>query len=166
MIPQRIRVRYSGTAAMVARGAHVTTRLVREWMQDAYIAALRRWHQEYRPKHFRESAKGEYDYEPRQEEYEEAKRGDVKHTRPLVYSGESERATQRVVYRVTARSGKASMDAGNLSWNPPRGRVKVREELVTTTAREEYYLGRTFDRVITREMRNHKDSFAWPRGAA
>lgn len=164
MIPIRIRVTYSGTAAMIARGAHVATRRMRGWMEDAYIATLRRWHKEYRPKHFRESARSEYQYQQRQRKYEEKKRRHVRHTRPLVYSGESERATQRVTYRVTARSGKASMDAGYLTFRPRRGRVNMIEELTTTTAREEYYLGQTFDRVITREMRNYKDHLVWPSG--
>ena len=142
---------------MLARGVGVTTRMVRWWMEDAYEAALVRWHKEMRPKHFRESGKSEYSYASRTREYEESKRKGEGHTRPLAYSGESERATERVVLRITSRSGKASMDAGNLSFTPKRSRINMREELTTVTTREEAVLGRTFDRVMDIKMRRHDD---------
>ncbi|KKN53085.1 hypothetical protein LCGC14_0605970 [marine sediment metagenome] len=154
---------------MLARGAGATTRLVRWWMEDAYLATLRRWHGEMRPKHFRESARSEYHYERRTRAYEKGKRRHVGHTRPLVYSGESERATQRVRYTLTGRSGKLSMDAGNLSFSPKKQkheksssapkqrRISMRQELTMTTARERTVLGRTFDRVMDIKMRRHDD---------
>lgn len=158
MIPMRVRAEYRGTAAMLARGTGATTRVVRWWMEDAYLATLRRWHGEMRPKHFRESARSEYHYERRTPKYEKSKRRSVGHTRPLVYSGDSERATQRARYTLTGRSGKLSMDAGNLAFSPKKPRrVSMREELTMTTARERVILGRTFERVMDIKMRRHDD---------
>lgn len=154
-----IRTNYSGTAATMAKSFGAMKRTVQGWLEDAYVATLQHWHETIRPKHFQESATEEYGYRARQADYEATKQRALGHTRPLVYSGESERATERMQVRVAARSATLAMSPGNLAFNPKKGRVNMRKELTETTQAETDELAVVFQNAMDQSMRSRHDAY-------
>ena len=149
-----IKTTYHGLAAVLARGGPtVSKKEFNEWLQNSYIVTLLHWHEKMRPKHFQETATAEYGYLDRKATYEDRKREQQGHTRPLVWSGDSERATERFQVRATSKSGRLSMDAGNLTFTPKNKKVPMRDELTVVTAEEERKLADIMDRDIARQMR-------------
>ena len=154
-----IKTVYSGTAAAMAKGMGATTAQLRIWLEDAYEAALWHWHRDIRPKHFQESAVAEYGYQPRQADYERGKHRSLGHNRPLVYSGDSERATERAYVKASGRSASLHMAAGNLTWNPGRGRVNMREELTAMTWDDKQEMAHVMERDMDRAIQSRHDYF-------
>ena len=149
-----IKAKYHGLAAVLARGGPtVFARQFNEWIQNSYKVALLHWHREMRPKHFQESAIAEYGYQPRKADYTESKRQSEGHARPLVYSGESERETERFTIRTTSKEGRLTMPAGNLAWMPKGRKISMREELTTVTDAEKQELANLIDVDMHRQIR-------------
>ena len=145
-----IKTIYNGLPAALAKGMGATTLMVRFAFTHAYEETLDFWHKKIRPGHFQPSALAKYGYTPRTRNYER----DKGHRRPLVYSGESERATERNYIKATGRSASLHMDAGNLLWRP--GGINMREELLATTNEDEAAMGRVFEREASQVLRD------WP----
>ncbi len=150
-----IQTTYRGLAAAMARGAGTTTRLMRVWIEDAYIKTLLHWHENMRPKHFEEGAASVYGYSRRNPEYTEGKRRSQGHTRPLVYSGDSERETERMQIRVTSKGGVLAMSPGNLAFANAALKLSPRKELTTVTDTEADELAEVFSRSMDMSIRSH-----------
>ncbi len=144
-----IKTFYSGLAAALAKELGITERM-KVALRQGYEGALDFWHKKIRPGHFEVSALAKYGYTPRTVKYERSKG----HRRPLVYSGDSERATERNYIKFAARSASLHMDAGNLLWNPGGGRINMRDELLRTTSEDETAMARIFERDFTQSMRD------------
>src|SRR5690606_36737012 len=69
----------------------------------AALSAVTHWHGQMMPGHFANDAKSRYQYQPRTKKYEIRKARKYGHRRPLVYSGDSERAAKSQV-RLTSRT--------------------------------------------------------------
>lgn len=126
-------------------------RALNDAARETMLEAGELWHRDIRPKHFRNSATSEYGYAPRSGErgsnrpfkgsYTEGKLRKYGHTRPMVYSGESEEDTERnVTFKATA-TGKQSrvkvrMNARKLNFKNPRSRIDLRAELVRVSVRD------------------------------
>jgi hypothetical protein len=154
-----IRTTYSGAVAAMARGLSATKALMRIWMEDGYEATLDYWHKEIRPKHFEESAADVYGYGPRKEKYRESKLAAKGHRKPLVYSGESERATERNYIKATGRSASLHMDAGNLAWPVKGGRINMRHDLTKVLPEEEQAMADVFERSVDASINSRHDWF-------
>ncbi len=146
-----IKTVYNGLAAVVAKELGVTE-MLQIAFKHAYEEALDFWHKKIRPGHFEVSALAKYGYTPRTVGYERSKG----HRRPLIYSGDSERATERNYIQFAARSASLHMDAGNLLWRPGGGRINMREELLATTSEDEAAMARVFENKIAQVFRD------WP----
>ena len=144
-----IKTVYNGLAAVVAKELGITE-MLQVAFKHAYEEALDFWHKKIRPGHFEVSALAKYGYTPRTVGYERSKG----HRRPLVHSGESERATERNYIKTTGRSASLHMDAGNLLWRP--GGINLRDELLATTNEDEAAMGRVFEREASQVLRD------WP----
>ena len=154
-----IHTEYNGAVAEMAKGEGTTTNLMRFVIEVAYEAALDFWHKKIRPKHFERRAVTEYGYTPRTASYERGKQKGLGHRRPLVYSGESEKATKRNYIKASGRSASIHMDAGNLGWNPGGGKISMRDELIATTDEDEMEMGRTFIQSVSSQMRSWHGRF-------
>ncbi len=153
-----IKVKYRGVDAIFARfGSLVFARQFNQWIQNSYVVALRHWHTEMLPKHFNEGAASRYGYRRRSGAYTESKRQSEGHTRPLVYSGDSQRATEGpMVIRTSSKSGRLSMDGGNLTFSQSNQRPTMAEELTMVTEAEDKELADILDRDIERQMRGDR----------
>lgn len=155
----QIKTTYSGLAAAMARGAGTTTALMRVWLENAYEKTLSHWHANIRPKHFQESAISEYGYRDRTPEYEDRKERQMGHSRPLVFSGESEEATERLEIRPTSRGATLAMGGGNLTFRQ-RGGPNMREEVTTVTLPDSVEMGNVFQRTMDLQVRQWPGRFS------
>jgi len=110
------------------------------------------WHERYRPKHFTNAASTEYGYTPRQGErgrpfgkgfdrsYTGHKLKLHNHSRPLVFSGESQRRTETMDVRATAKKGEAFvrvvLHAPALNFRYSGSPIDMRDEMTAVSQRE------------------------------
>jgi hypothetical protein len=109
------------------------------------------WRDRYRPLHFQNAAMSRYSYTPRQGErgrtgrsfarsYTGRKLRTKGHTRPLVWSGESEQITRTPNIEATAKRGTArvsvKMRAYTLNFRYPGSPIDMRAELTTVIPQE------------------------------
>lgn len=156
MVLMRLNVHYHG-AVPAARGF---ARAVNQAKTDSYISIGRLWHREIRPQHFLPSAEAKYQYRPRTgqpgnppergysywQSYHGRKRKYQGHVNPLVYSGDSQRATEQVVYTATSKGVRVSMEGGNLTYKPANSDIDMAAELTASHPDDEMQLARHFDR--------------------
>jgi hypothetical protein len=155
----QIKTTYSGLAAAMAKGAGTTTQLMRLWLENAYEKALVHWHANIRPKHFQESAISEYGYRSRTADYEDRKEDKFGHSRPLVYTGESQRATEQFQVRPTSKGATLAMGAGNLAFQRGKG-PNLREELTTVSLPDTAEMGQVFERSMDMQIRGWPGRFS------
>lgn len=124
----QFRIRYSGWIAALYRKSDWN----REIETPSWIAPMLLWKREFRPVHFTLRAQNLYGYEKRSGQ--DAPRGSkafwrayfgqklrkLRHGKPLVYSGETERETARGVIRASARGAKYQMSVTKARWRPRR----------------------------------------------
>lgn len=98
------------------------------------------WHTHFRPLHFDDVAWVRYNYAPRTAKYTLRKFRKHGHTRPLVWSGDSERRTQIQDVRATYRGGMAIarvvMHAPTLNFRKHPESPDMRAELTTVIPEE------------------------------
>ena len=130
-------------------------------MRAGFTAIGHYWHRALRPKHFTHRGATEYNYEPRVGErwnlgskgfrasYTGRKLRRFGHTRPLVYTGQSERDSKIARIVATSKRVRVIMTLPRLNWRHPSRGKTMREELTTISKGEERLLLRLFrDRVI------------------
>jgi len=140
MIPIAFNIKYSGPIPR-----HVRARL-RRILKEGYQYIGIFWHRHYRAKHFTREAYQEYYYTPRKGEgktgkafwrsYTGRKQRRFGHTRPLVWSGESERASRRRDVRATSKGVKIFIHANKLNFRNPHSNINMREEMTRVSTRE------------------------------
>jgi len=148
-----IKTTYTGAVAAIAKDFGSREDMMRECMKGAYEDTLDFWHKKIRPRHFEREAMSVYGYTPRTIKYEKKKSKKAGHRRPLVFSGESQQATERNYIRVSGVSGSLHMNAGNLGWPTPGGRINMRRELISTTPQDEAAMAKVAEESIVRRVR-------------
>lgn len=162
---------------ITVRKRGMTPKVAKRVINDIHRAGMRElgleWHNEYRPLHFRNLATTRYGYTPRQGErgrtvsnfnrsYTGRKLAEFDHTRPLVYTGESERATQSPTIEATAKRGSARvavrMRAYKLNYRYPGSPINMRAELQTVIPAEEQALADGLRDFLARNYRAVGDS--------
>ena len=129
----------------------------------------RQWGEDFRPKHFTEQASQRYGYTARKGErlpkgtaaykrsYTGQKERKVGHTKPLVFSGESEAASERYRVRGIGQGdnvgARVSMPTPTLNYRHPRSQIRMAEELRRVTPEEEAELGRFLEARIALRLR-------------
>jgi hypothetical protein len=140
---------------ITVRKRGMTPKVAKRVLNDIHRAGMRqlgeKWHTEYRPLHFRNLASTRYNYTPRQGErgrtvanfnrsYTGRKLAKFGHTRPLVYTGESERASQTPTIEAVAKRGSARvavrMRAYKLNYRYAGSPIDMRAELQTVIPAE------------------------------
>lgn len=144
----------------------------REWnriQKEEFARVGYQWGEDYRPLHFTEGASQRYGYMARKGErlprgskaykrsYTGRKEATKGHTRPLVYSGKSEQASE--AYRVRgigqgdAAGARVSMLTPTLNYRHPKSQIRMADELRSTTPAEENELGRFLEARIALRLR-------------
>lgn len=116
------------------------------------------WHKRYRAKHFTQAGAREYGYTPRRGEQVTRSRGagykrtytgrklqKFHHTRPLVYSGQTEALTRIRDVRSTSKGARVVLHANRLNMRNPVTSINMREEMTRVSIRERDALVDRFD---------------------
>jgi hypothetical protein len=113
------------------------------------------WHQHFREEHFKNSAMSRYGYTPRRGEsgsgrpfkgsYTQKKLAIKKHTRPLVWSGESMRRMEQRDVRARKDGVRIHLHAPVFNFHPAMGRVDMAREMTRVTDAEFRELETVFD---------------------
>jgi hypothetical protein len=121
-----------------------------------------RWHVDYRKKHFTHGATREYNYTPRKGEagsgrrfkgsYTAKKLAAKGHTKPLVYTGESERLTRLRDVRATFKGARVVLKANKLNFRAKNSRINMRREMTTISNAEAEHLTRYLQDRVTMRM--------------
>ena len=123
------------------------------------------WHSQFRPKHFTQRGATEYGYKPRagqrgnerptfRSSYTGQKLRRFGHTRPLVYTGLSERLSRERKVRSTSKGVRVLLPPG-FNRRQSQSDINMREELTTIKHLGSEYnqLVRLFDRIVGRELK-------------
>lgn len=153
-----IELRYKGALPKLKRAVWNKSVLI-PTMRDA----LTHWHSKFRPKHFTAEGANEYKYAARKGEkmtrgtkafnrsYTGRKLASKGHSRPLVFSGVSERLSRIRDIRVTSKRGRAILPPG-FNRKHPKSRIRMRDEVTRVSTREEKTLAAIADRSVTRRL--------------
>lgn len=162
---------------ITVRKRGMTPKVAKRVLNDIHRAGMRQlgqqWHADYRPLHFRNLATTRYNYAPRQGErgrtvanfkrsYTGRKLAEHGHSRPLVYSGESERATQTPNIEAVAKRGSArvavKMRAYKLNYRYQGSPIDMRAELQTVIPAESQALADGLSAFLGRNYKAVGDS--------
>jgi len=159
------RIKYGGAiAAFMSR---------RDWSQQivepSWVPPLIQWKRDFRPVHFTARGFNLYGYTPRKgqdaprgsksfwQSYFGQKLRKMKHSLPLVYTGELRDATAQGYVRATGRSGRYVMPgAQKANFRYWGSSINMRDELTRVTASERRDMVRTMDREMIRRLRGAK----------
>ena len=134
-----------------------TKRQMEDIKRQAIQEAAEAWHKEFLEKHFKPAARGEYDYQPRKDKYQQAKiravaRGKAEAAFDLVFSGETKRlAMQRPLIRAFPTRARidlltpAYIDMRSRQDRPPMG-----DEMTRVTYQESRDLSEKMMKVCER----------------
>jgi len=136
------------------RGTGFSAKEWREILKRAWDWAGKYWHKFILPKHFTRAGASEYNYKPRKKETEIRKARKFHHRRPLVFSGDLERAAKRV------RDIRASSKGANIILkNLPRYVFQYRgddprkaRELTAASERDAKAVAAVMDKQIQRDI--------------
>lgn len=140
----------------------------REWnnlLKECWYEVGMYWFMEMRPKHFTKAGGEEYGYAKRTGEqggrfwssYQGQKQKKFGHTRPLVYSGDLEKACNQAGIFATNKGVRVTLPgAGKANWPGWKRRdgttIDKHAELTTVSAREEETLCRLFEDCVERRL--------------
>jgi len=116
-------------------------------VKHANIETVVYWHRRFMPSHFQTGAQQRYGYRARTKAYLRRKRRLKGHTRPLVYSGRTERVAKRSI-RVSGTSKRAT---GRIN-APALNYRQLQDELIRTIARERKSMEQVHERLITKRL--------------
>lgn len=142
--------------SITVRKRGMTPKVAKRRLNDMHRAAMHEqgvyWRDHFRAKHFTQAGATEYGYTPRQGDrgrpgrhgfnrsYQGRKLRTKGHTRPLVFTGESEEATRNPRIEATAKRGGArvsvKMRAYKLNFRYAGSPIDMRAELETVSAKE------------------------------
>lgn len=135
-------------------------------MTAVWDKAGRTWHREYRPKHFTTAGAREYGYVPRSKGYmlrkakgyvaREKKGGPgilmSGHQRPLVWTGISEKAAERLSLKSTSQGVTVHVPAPRLNWRPGGGTMNLADEMTRISEGEGRDITKFVEETLTRAM--------------
>ena len=159
----QFKIRYTGATPKLAK------RVLRQVTKTAFLNVGIFWHKQFRPKHFTKAGAREYGYEPRKGEsgnphrrgfrrsYTGIKLRRFGHTRPLVWTGESQRLTQLRDVRATSKGVRIVLRAPTFNRRSKHSRIDMRAELTTVSARETKQIVRLFGRLVERQLNALRD---------
>jgi hypothetical protein len=146
-------------------GAHPLKK--REWNSQVIRPVLEHmgsfWHQKFLRKHFTAEGGREYGYMKRKGEgmprgskrwrrsYTGRKFARFGHTRPLVFSGVSERLSRVVDVRATAKRARVVLPRG-FNRRHAKSRIRMRDEVTAVSQQEEQVLSNQADRKVTERL--------------
>jgi len=140
--------------------ADISRRKFNACLREAFRAIGVYWWKHFRSKHFTARGAAEYDYQPRKGEGGNVDEKDFRrsytgrklrrfgHTRPLVWTGKSERDSRTARIVATAKRVRVKMTLPRLNWRHESRRQTMREELTTISAKEETKLRKLFRDVL------------------
>lgn len=141
--------------------AKVSKRKFNDCVRQAFHEIGMYWWRVLRPKHFTHRGATEYNYEPRVGErwnlgskgfrasYTGRKLRRFGHTRPLVYTGQSERDSKIARIVATAKRVRVKMTLSRLNWRHESRRQTMREELTMISKGEKRFILKLFgDRIV------------------
>lgn len=104
------------------------------------------WHTHYRKKHFTHAGASEYGYTPRKGDrgsgrrfkgsYTAKKIRKWGHSKPLIWTGESERLTRIRDVRATSKGCRVVLKANKLNFRSRHTEIRMREEMTRISRRE------------------------------
>lgn len=118
----------------------------------AYKGMAETWHSQFRDKHFRATAFGEYGYTSRSRKYEAFKKRVAGHKRPLEFSGESRRLSRSKRIQATSKGASVVMPVRAFNFRAKGSKVDMRREFTTVTDREQSTLERQEEQKLTRRL--------------
>lgn len=120
------------------------------------------WHKNSRPKHFTKAGAREYGYTPRVGDrgsgrrfhgsYTEEKLKSFGHTKPLVFTGLSERFTRVEDVRTTSKGGRVVMNAPAFNFRNPNSKIDMRAEMTEVSSAEQSGLVELYDGALDRML--------------
>jgi len=155
--------------------------MVKAWNQvrrEGYRAIAVMWHRDMRPDHFDENAKRWYGYKPRAGEpgnprYIRTKNGQMirdnynnytarkarmkGHTRPLVWSGQSEALSRIRDIRVATKGSRVVLHTPGLNRRNKYSKIYMRDELTRITEVEARMLAKEYERATARNFKRVRD---------
>lgn len=152
------------------RGAtpKLTAKQHRHHTRDMLNNAGVKWHRDYRPKHFTKAGAREYGYEPRGGEqrsgspfkgsYTAKKLRLFGHTRPLVFTGESEARTRVRDIRANSKRVRVVMNAPALNFRPTPQSPDLRDEMTRVSPAEQDEIVRESEKYLARTYARMSDS--------
>lgn len=131
----------------------VLKRTLNRIIKNSLLRALQEWRRSILPQHFTEQGARKYGFRTRTRKYRERKKREKGHSRPLVWSGESERRSRRARIRTTSKRGTATVNAPNLSRRPKGGRIDMRDELSRLTQQDQRTMFGAFRKRFSERLR-------------
>ncbi len=104
-------------------------------LKNALLKGMQFYRRSIHPQHFTVAGARKYGYRRRTRKYREAKKRVKGHSRPLVWSGESERRSSRSRITGTASRVRMFINAPNLNFSPKGGekRIDMLDEVTRVT---------------------------------
>ncbi len=127
-------------------------REVKKLMQKA----LRNWHKNTLPRHFRRGAAGRYGYMPRDKKYNRYKQRRYGHSKPLVKTGDLQRMVSRAAtIRGTSKRARASMKAPRYLYTYKPGQPDKADEITRLTPDEASKMAIELDRNLEVNLKQY-----------
>ena len=126
----------------------------RGFLKDAWAKAGRFWFRKILGKHFKTSAKSEYDYQPRKPGYMKRKAKRFGHQKPLVLSGNLQRMVGRIEnVRETSKGANVTLHGPRYLYMYRKNLKEVdkAKELRAVSEKDAGLLGEVLDKNIVRE---------------
>jgi len=138
-----LKVKYTGAADVAT-----TRRRWAEICKPIYKLLGEYWFREFRPKHFTTAGGREYAYTPRSRIYSRIKAAVTHQTKPLVFSGTSERQTRMARITASGHHVRVTLPSSTLGRIIPKSKVDMAKEMTTVSGNEYRALVRLFDRRV------------------
>ena len=122
-------------------------------VRNSLRLALQEWRRSILPVHFTAAGARKYGFRARTRKYRERKQREKGHSRPMVWSGESEERSRRARITTTSRRGFATVNAPTLNLRPKGGRIDMRDELSRLTQQDERTMFSAFRKRFSKLLR-------------
>lgn len=153
----RATIRYEG-----AIPSNLSRRTFNKFCAEGYRILGIYWHQHFRQKHFTHAAIREYGYTPRKGEagsgrkfrgsYTWRKLKKFGHTKPLTFTGESERLTRIRDVRANGKGCRVIIRANKFNFRAKGSHVNMRWEMTRISRKEGETLTKLFQNFMTRRL--------------
>jgi len=143
---------------------------MRRILKECWAELMVYWHTHMLPKHFTARGAREYGYTPRQGErgaqgskgfrrsYTGRKLRVKGHTRPLVYSGNTELLTRQRTVTSTSKGGRIRLSVpAYIKYKLRHSKINMAEELTKVSRGEEQELARVFERILQQKLNGISD---------